>query len=326
MSAPVMPAASLCKTFGKLSDFAFLVCWLACLPTELILHRRVGKRYQNTVFFVLSQLVLVLVVAMFLPSLPLGGSVEAIQARAQAVQQQLAGTFLPFNILSWTAIIAFLLHWWCNRRRFGTPEQIHSFDVGIPWLIYPPALLWRLFVGRSNARAEDGGGAVGGAPGGAIGSVETLAYPATGFLRNARRFVRHHFARLNNDACPYGPLTWLTLAVIEPAILIGTGLAVAALSSHYSGFGVYLAFVGFALFIKGRIYQAQWREWVYDQNDQRIEMEAKRNWFQGKPATELSDAFTMPVSRAVIPPQRPGGFSEPKIVGAGVDPRKVFEV
>ena len=49
-----LPAASVWKTFHKLSRLLYFSCWLVSLPTEVVLHGKIGKRYANTLFFIVE--------------------------------------------------------------------------------------------------------------------------------------------------------------------------------------------------------------------------------------------------------------------------------
>jgi hypothetical protein len=128
-----------------------------------------------------------------------------------------------------------------------------------------------------------------------------MAFPSDSFFRNLRLNVRHHIEMLRNDLCPYGGFSWMTISWLEPLMVAAIGVLIAIFLPTISAFGIYLVVVAVALRLKASIHASTWLEWAYDECDQRLEIEAKRNWRDGKPSNELSTSFVVPVARAVIP-------------------------
>ncbi|MFN0011719.1 MAG: hypothetical protein ACKVS8_08775 [Phycisphaerales bacterium] len=308
------PAASLWKTFGVFTKSCFGLAWLGCLPVELILHRNTGKRYANTAFFVIALLLLGLLAQLFAgPTISWTRAGKDAGVHATGMEEA-AAALGPFAVLTVAALVAFFFHYCGNRERFGRDDQGHSFDLGIPLLVFPP---WY----PKEPPEQPGEGVPADAPKPPapppISTREGLAYPAA-MSGQLGRMLRHHVDMLKSGESPYGMLSWYVIAFVEPMLLIACGVLFYFLSS-YSGFGVYLGIVGVGLFLKASILQAEWRERIYDDCDQRLEAEAMRNWRGGKPNTPLSRAFTVPVMRAALPSRRPIPDSGPVKAGPGFE-------
>ena len=322
---------SVIKTFRVLFGIILTLCWLICLPVELILHRRIGKRYSNTVFVIVAYLLLnfsVAVVGVVAFDLIRPMSAHASPATLSPndpTMLRIALALMPFNWFYLAAFVAFVCHYVGNRRRFGTPEQGHSLDPGIPWIVYPPKFVVALVLDNESSTElalqpdQPMNGRAGSPP-------RWLNSPLAAPIRHILACGRAHIADLRAGKHPYGPVTWWACVLVEPALLIVGGIGIAIQAPVFLGFGVYLGIVGGAMWVKGRIWAADWRDRVYADVDQRLEAEAMQNIRRHVPATEVSEVFTVPVTGAVLPPvgRGPGGpggpiAAEPVMVGPGFE-------
>jgi hypothetical protein len=322
------PAASLARTFDKLSRLLFAVLWVLCLPAELILHRRVGKRYMNTFLLALSLVGIGLCAAAFVED-PLvkvakvsGGWPASLSTedRRQALTEMLK-YHSAFNWLVLLTLAAFLAHTIANRRRFGTPAQSHSFDFGLPWMVYAPALWMRVF-GMGRGGDDTAAGSVARPkrpiPHGPGGAAAAVAYPLTAVTSSLRRYWNYHTKVLRTGLVPYGPFSWLIISLIEPVLLVALGLALPQVSEHLAPFGCYMVFIGGCLFLKAYLFQTEWRERVYDDRDRELEAEAMQNLREGRDFETSSPLFTVPVSTAVLSGGRTRGVRT-GMAGPGFD-------
>ncbi len=327
LAKPTMAASTL-KAFGKLTALINFIAWLICLPMELILHRRIGKRYMCTPFVGLA-LLLTGMLTVFASVKPDALRMVDTNIRASIPTTALATGTLPpptapvavlmISPFGWlmrcvvpAATIAFALHYRANRKRFGTPDQGHSLDWGIPWIIYPFGLQkaaaaclarWRV-QGTSQARP-------GGSP------HELLAYPASAIHSFAEN-LRHHLSLLATNRVPHGPFTWWFTSTIEPVILMFAGV-VLCIATGFDPFGAYLILVGVAMAFKAAMREAEMRERIYDDVDGRFDVEVMRNIRAGKALPELSAAFTVPLSRAVMTNRDNRSINIPLVSGPGFD-------
>jgi hypothetical protein len=302
------PAASIWNTFYKLSLLLCLGFWMLCLPAELILHRRVGKRYANTFFVAVSLFVLVAVAGVILGTTQAWESLPSIHKLADVkwvrVEMPRWWEYAGFGVVLVAAVAAFAAHWIANRRRFATPDQGHSFDSGIPWVVYPPANLvnW----------ARDAGAGTQTDPESALPPPDAsrrssfqlkkiLAFPDT-LVESWKPEAEIHGRKLLDGQHPYGLFTWFTLSCLEPAALLIFGTLIAFYG--LLAFGAYLMLIGVCLFLKGQLAAAEWKERIYSERDHAIEVEAMRNLREGSPLDQVSRVFTVPVSRAVVPLQQ----------------------
>ena len=329
------PAASVWKTFGKLANFMMFFAWLTALPVEVVLNRRVNKRYVNTVFYFMA-----IVLFSLLTTWLAGTRLEDLRGFGVSEAQKLAAIkqayarMRPFEHLLLVSLVGFGVHYWSNRKRFGTPDQGHSFDSGIPWLVYPPMadrwLGWwqqlRALMGLKGSRGLEGAG-VGGFGASDVSSNGWLDASMTGshasrqsllgtvrylgtrsrslFVRLAfggmarwLGYVEHHLAQLRQGVLPVGPVTWLAISVLVPGMLMAVGVSLTYPS--YSPLGTYLIIVALAMAFKACMHAATWRERVYDETDQRVEAGAMMNLRSGQPPTKLSTVFTVPITQAVM--------------------------
>lgn len=290
-------AASVCKTFRKLTAVVLFIAWQLALPIELILHRRVGKRYMNTFFFVISLIVLTNFAEAVLSGVRLARSSGPTQKAAQLgtapVKPPAPDPLGPFGALTGMAGFAFVCHYLASRRRFGTEQQGHSLDPGVSWLVYPPfaAIALRPLARSWRARAWIAAGDPSIEP----NPRRLLAYPASQ-LHAIAGMIKRHLALLSVGAPPHGPLNWLCITVAEPLAIGLFGATLLRPQSGHHEFGVYLCLVAVAMLIKGSIHAADWRERIYDDMDARLESQALSSWRSGKPMAEISSAFTVPVA------------------------------
>jgi hypothetical protein len=289
-------AASVWKTFGVLTGLLYFGAWMISLPAELILHRRVGKRYMNSFFFACSFVLLSVITAGLIHAC-LPGPIREIAAKGvEALPAPVAMSATTLGFVMLASIIAFAIHKFANRMRFGTPVQGHSFDAGIPHLAYLPFsqkvakfLLDQMppeppeFASRPEASV-----------------MEMESFPLA-VLKRFHRYVRHHLSALAEGAAPYGPVTWLVISIVEPLLLAAFGIALLASVSLATPFGWYLVLLAAAILFKALMHRADWMERAYNDVDQRLEAEALKQWRVGKPATAFSNVFTVPISEAVLP-------------------------
>ncbi|MCC6970568.1 MAG: hypothetical protein IT434_10135 [Phycisphaerales bacterium] len=276
------PGASVWKTFQKITAIVMMVAWLIALPVELVLHRRVNKRWMNTAFCVLA-VVLLAALASFL-SKPDLATVRALPPAERLIAIKAAlKTMQPFEHLFVCSALAFGVHYWSNRRRFRTAQQGHSFDSGIPWLVFPPLARWWLPLDAASRLLD--------------GIARSQRLPMR-LLRGWAESLRCHLLQIGAGEFPYGPVTWLVVSLLEPVLLLLAGVL---FFRHGSApFGIYLMIVAVAMFLKASIIEASWRERVYDEMDGRLEGEAMKQLRAGRPSTQLSRAFTVPIASAVL--------------------------
>lgn len=314
-------AASVFNTFRKATAIVLFLAWQLALPVELILHRRIGKRYMNTFFFVVAMIGLTILAELWIggirpSSVPSRDDRIVLSPRAAGKVSPPSpaavriSSLAPFAWLTSAAGIAFLCHYLANRGRFGTERQGHSLDVGIPWLIYPPlaASIVRRLVRSGWMQAWLT--ATESAPD--ANTRRLLAYPVSQ-SRALSAMLRHHLSVLIAGEPPHGPLTWLVVTIVEPLALAGVGVIVTRECEGYREFGWYLGAVAAAMIVKGCIHAADWRERIYDDMDARLESEAISHWRSGRPATALSSAFTVPIAAAVpmLPRPSPAAVDTP---------------
>lgn len=341
---PVM-AASILKTFGKVTAFLFAIAWMICMPVEMLLHRRMGKRYCSTFFVALSLVVYVFVSFACLGAAPLARLIvvgpgvatevpmqppsrhaasgaapsfdwmlhptRAKQADRQAALEAMRASLTAFGALNVMAMLAFVGHYIANRRRFGTQEQGHSCDFGIPWLIYPPKAgklvppkpRLRLLPSQGNAEP--------------LPLARSNAHPLQ-IVRQLREAVAHHLNCLRRDEPPHGPFNWLYLMYGEPLLLAAIGAVLFVASASIAAFGLYLVVVALGLWFKGLVHQAEWRERAYDDMDNKLEAEALRNWRSGSHASAIARQFTVPITAAILS-KRVGRGDEPIMIGPDFD-------
>lgn len=302
------PAATIWNTFYKLNLLACLALWILCLPTELMLHRRVGKRYANTFFVAVSLFVLISVAGVILASTQVWENQPAIHKLGDLkkvhVEMPAWWQCAGFGVVLVGTVVAFGAHWIANRRRFATQDQCHSFDSGIPWAVYPPA---RLVDWARDAGAGTEPDTVSELPPPDISRRPTsqlkrmLAFPDT-LIESWTPEIEKHGRKLLDNQHPYGPFTWLTLSCLEPAALLFFGAFIAIWG--LVPFGAYLMLIGACLLLKGRLSAAEWQERIYSERDHAIEVEAMRALREGSPLDQVSRVFTIPVSRAAIPLQK----------------------
>lgn len=297
-------AASVLKTFGLVTKIGFGVSWLVTLPAELILHRRVGKRYMNTVFFVMSMVLLSILAAVLAGRF---GTASAARQWGQtqpqemlAVAQAAMASMRPFSVMMLLVIVGFVVHYRGNRQRFGTPEQGHSCDFGVPWLAFPPlltrwpgasALADRLQAMDEAAERES------------QDLVELEGWSRwSAWWQQTLALLRQHAIRGLRGEVPHGPVNWFAVSVVEPAIILTVGGLLTAAGGPARPFGIYLVLLALALLFKACVHRVEWREFVYNDHDQHLEAEAMRDWREGKSPREISRVFTVPILRAVLPP------------------------
>lgn len=340
---PVM-AASILKTFGKITALLFGFAWMICMPIEMILHRRIGKRYCNTFFVAMSLVVLGFMsyacigVAQFArlilldstavskaqASGPRGALVDrqlsldlirnpslVKQKAEQAAMEAMRPSLIAFGLLNILAMLAFAAHYIANRRRFGTQEQGHSCDFGIPWLIYPP-LAAKLIPPKPRLRLQPRQGRLEPLP-----LARSHSYPLQ-IIRQLREAVTHHLNCLRRGEIPHGPFNWLYLMYGEPALLALIGAAMFIGSASIAAFGLYLVVVALGLWFKGLAHQAEWRERAYDDMDNKLESEALRAWRSGSHASAIARQFTVPITTAILA-KRVARGDEPVMVGPDFD-------
>lgn len=246
--------ASVWTTFRWMGNLLYLACWLIALPVELLLNRRMGRRYTGF-------LPLIGAFAFFLAWMTVGAGV--FQKAAEPSKIWVFGP-LPIMLIMAAAVI-------CNRAanwwRFQSDEQVHSFSNGVPVYLFPPTTL--------TARLAKKAGTIEPSDLNWRKQVSAIKDGSAGSMTFATGIARYFWNQLlgfgrewRSGGMPTGPIMWIACTMVHPALLmVGAGL----LFGLNAAVASYLMLAGTAIFLKARIQKAMISETIYDLFDARIE-------------------------------------------------------
>lgn len=255
--------ASIWATFRFVSNALFALCWVVALPLELVLNRRMGRRYTGILPLLGSTLLLGAWFFLAGPALAKARS-SSFQPGAGISPSQtlplMVGMLLLFAV--WRHRLA---NWW----RFQSNDQVHSFSNGVPFYLYLPRPLAR-FVASRTTRTEppswNWAQRVQALKAGK-GTIVRFAIDLAGHLWQQ---VLGFFAQWRSGQVPTGPLQWIASTVLHPALVI----AIALVAMRWNAVvAFYAIFAAMAIFMKARIQKALVVESIYDLFDGRIEQE-----------------------------------------------------
>jgi hypothetical protein len=282
--------ASFWTTFRWVADIVYGLCWMVALPAELLLNRRIGRRYASMLPLCISFLLLVGIYSSFgwamaaleqsrtgqptwmdivprleapaLTGQPLSTPTPAPRAAAVAsLPAPLSGNpyFLPgiMLILSLAVLGHRLDNWW----RFRTTEQVHSRACGIPHWVW---WCWQGIAADAQKTAKPS--VVTEAKPAAAGVV-AAATPTSIFMVLQTEFQSMVRGSIKGVP-PTGALAWLSSTVVHPVALLIGGVLVLRVDFMV---GAHTTLVAVAIFIKARIQKALVVEAIYDVFDARLE-------------------------------------------------------
>lgn len=251
--------AGIWGTFRWLANFVFAMCWIVALPVELVLNRRVGRRYSGLVPLLLSLVVLVPCLV-----LPLAVPTQSRWASSVVVDQR----GLLLSILAIAIFLAAVLRqriagWW----RFRSNEQVHSFSSGVPFWLHPPKDFMEMWGDEPKPGPE---AAIPKPP------AKPANKPATTFLGMVGEEITRNIAdqwkpfvqQWNRGEVPTGPIAWFGATIVHPLALAVGAILLAPIQAVFAG---YLLMAAAAIFLKARIQKALIIESIYDLFDARIE-------------------------------------------------------
>lgn len=274
--------ASVWTTFRFLANLLYGLCWIVALPVELLLNRRMGRRYTGFLPLLIS---LPLLAAFILFT-------SSVKARLLEGDKKLPLAFGVTNAALWTTgvsiglvVIALMCQRFASWLRFRGADQVYSFSNGIPfWLYWPRFITSRL----PKLKEIPPGEAV---PPGELGTVsaESAAtipsFDLRAFLQRpfkleqaAENHAKRHLNALHREVwlglVPTGPMYWIMSTIAHPLAVIYVGGVVRRM---HEGLGWYLALAGLAILVKARIQKAIVVEAVYDLFDAKIEHDFTRS-------------------------------------------------
>lgn len=276
--------ASVWTTFRWLGNLVYALGWVFALPVELVLNRRMGRRYTGLLPVTISLLVLSAFIGLLgnfsnmftqpvassQPRAMWGATPPAPVAAATATGAGI-GTGMLLTILLTIVLLALLRHRFANWWRFRSSDQVHSFSNGMPFWIYPPRALLRVVAASSAATERPAASAppvqlntVGAALSAAVNEV-TTKLSAEG---------SRALAEWRSGQVPTGTVVWFAATLLHPLLLGGVALLV---SQANRPLGNYLAIAAVGIFFKARVQKAFVVESVYDIFDGRIEQDFKRS-------------------------------------------------
>ncbi len=251
--------ASIWTTFRFFSNILYALCWVLALPVELVLNRRIGRRYSGI-------LPLFIAVEIMVQWLNFTSSVVTAANKTQWVAPVLDASGAT-KVALLAVIIAILGHRLANWWRFRTDDQVHSFSPGIPFWMHPPRVLTGLLPMPRTAPPSDV----------AVLSSDaalSLRSPDVGvvipaLLRGIRAELIDIVHAWRSGAVPTGSIVWIAVTVVHPIAVWAVGRFV--LHRVDLGLASYLSIAALAMFVKARIQKAMAVESVYDLFDARIE-------------------------------------------------------
>lgn len=252
--------ASIWTTFRFISGVIFAFCWIIALPVELVLNRKMGRRYTGFLPLFGAYIVMHFV---FIAALPqrswMGVSMPSTGAEF--------GPLLMFLVMGAAIVRHRFASWW----RFRSHEQVHSFSNGVPFWLHPPKVLVNLVPSPkpSAAKATSTKASMPKPPPDANAPLaKKIEYALVAFADFLIEQVPSVFREWRSGEIPTGPITWMLATIAHPAMLFGSSIPVSLLNAPM---GSYLMFAAVAIFLKARIQKAMIVETVYDLFDARIE-------------------------------------------------------
>jgi hypothetical protein len=281
--------ASVWTTFRWLGNLVYGLAWVVALPTELVLNRRMGRRYTGILPVGLSLVLITAVLGVFTG---FGSQIS----RAVGGGSRPPAAFMPPGVPptvaaasagsggSWTLLGLFVVltvtmvfrHRLANWWRFRSTDQVHSFSNGVPFWLHPPQVLTGWLPATS---AAPGAELTAASPAVRIPKQASLLNASVlaalaGELRN--RLITESRAVLSDwrqGQAPTGTLAWIAATVVHPVLVFLLGLLVIGWNFPL---GLYVAAAAIAIFLKARVQKAIVVESVYDLFDARIEQEFTR--------------------------------------------------
>lgn len=256
--------ASAWTTFTFISQLLMTACWIVALPVELMLNRRMGRRYNGVLPLILS-----FVAWLIILSIGVTTNIRSAGSREEYIARASVEMIINLVIVA-LLLFGFVRHRFSAWLRFGGPDEVHSFSNGVPFWLYPP----RLFVSAVNSslpavaivppvdwRAE-------------FQSARQSSFASLTLARRAAAQLRHHLSvfwvEWRSGQVPTGPIMWIAATVVHPILL---AVAAIALRRENGPFGLAITVAAIAIFLKARIHKAMIVESIYDLSDSRLEQE-----------------------------------------------------
>lgn len=244
-----------------LSKAVYFVCWMVALPLELVMNRRMGRRYAGAGPLAISLAVYLAIInyaSLRSYGLPGGfGTRNAALGRSDFV----------LVIVGFIIVLAMIGNRFANWWRFRSNEQVHSYASGIPFWLFPPKFL--LLGTRKSAADAARKPWDEGLPRGPMG-IGTFFRVAWAFFRFGFSALSQFRREWRSGAVPTGPIAFLMATVLHPFITILMGALIAVVCKPLA---VYFLWASVAIFIKGRIEKSEAVERIYDLFDARIDQE-----------------------------------------------------
>lgn len=277
-------------TFRWLADIVYGICWMIALPVELLLNRRMGRRYNSMLPLTIAMLLMVGLYAYFdwgvrfareaqarlqqpVAMQPLQGGNPFLRPQPPAMNQpNLAALQLPSPLISGQTyflpalvgviVLAMLAHRVDNWWRFRSTEQVHSRNCGIPHWVW---WLWAALARGTGPSGIKPAEVIEAKPGSEVAVRSTR--PAS-FAASVRSSFVTTLRGFTNGVPPTGTLAWIASTIVHPLTL---WLASGLIARVDFVIATHLAFAGLAIFLKARIQKALVVETIYDVFDARIE-------------------------------------------------------
>ncbi|MDX2147931.1 MAG: hypothetical protein SFZ23_10445 [Planctomycetota bacterium] len=250
---------SIWTTFRWLGNIMYGAAWVIALPVELVLNRRIGRRYAGLLPLAISFLVLSFFLGMssFLSTRGFEGPRTGLG---------LWGTAIIYGLLAVGLLHQRLGNWW----RFRGNEHVYSFSNGIPiWLFLPRPISFRLgqmMTFDRPAPSDDWSNA----PISASTPWAAARALLSPFLAHLRAHWSYFFDQWRSGVIPAGPIAWIGATIVHPIIVIALAVPASRLDG---GLSTYLVLAGIAIFFKARIEKANAVETVYNVFDSKIEQQ-----------------------------------------------------
>lgn len=248
-----------------LSKVVFAICRLVALPLELVMNRRMGRRYAGTGVLFVSLLVYLAIVNY--GSLRSYGFQGGFGMRSASIGRSDSVLLLAGFIIA----LAIVRHRFANWWRFRSEDQVHSYSNGIPFWLHPPKFLLigtrkakPIHLDANKKRWDDG------LPKGPMGIGV--------FFRVLRAFLKHLGSKVSlfmrewrSGAVPTGPIAFAMATIVHPVIMLLCGALIGGVCKPLA---YYMLWASIAIFVKGRIEKAETVERIYDLFDAKLDQEA----------------------------------------------------
>ena len=259
----VRAGSSVWTTLRFLSNLLFALCWIVALPIELLLNRRMGRRYSGFLPLCLS-VTLVMTVLIFVSSGPSAFQAEA--AKHLTLQPWFQRCCITLGIIG----LAVFRHRAANWLRFRTEDQVHSFSCGFPIYLQLPfvnrltpdqptatPILATTTQDKKKARWK---------------TLDTVMGDALLHLLGPE--LKHFLSEWIRGRVPSGPFLWYASTVLHPVLLGAGAIALLKVDAPVAS---YCGLAAGAIFLKARIQKAIIVESLYDLFDARIEQDFMRS-------------------------------------------------